>query len=464
MKRIMTFRSLFLMGIVSLALTLGGINLIQAQVQTKAKPPGVGKPHKPSDCNNDGVCEKDEYNHEYAPGNQPCADCIPKNYAPLLVEQTLPQLVSENYWPTGKKIYQFKYSGGNYEDTWASDSIPDISLVSVDIGDVDNDTVKEIVAVASYFIREETVGRGKNRVTYQYYDSKIYLYESGSLGAPNWESPFLGETLFKTKDIIIGDADNDGDNELLLLQDVYRDQTKVDIYEWNGSGFQWTTSSPIFDYGCWLNFDLGDADNDGGNEIIVPLFGPGYSVVFKYDKIDGWSFVLTETIEIAYSPGDPIFIDYSRARDSDNDGKNEIVAGGNNKRLMIWKYNESSEAYDTVFVSEDLGGFTQGVDVGDIDGDGQKEILVGASQSETIYVYRYNNESSGYENVNSFFIGTGMGDLIVGDPNQDGKPEIILSCGDDGTKIFDFIGDDISSGYLQETYSYPYRSYSVKLK
>ena len=130
--------------------------------------------------------------------------------------------MSVSYWPTGEKIYQFKCIDGNYKDTWASDSIIDAGIVSADIGDVDNDSLKEIVAVASYFIRSETVGKGKNRVTYQYYDHKIFIYESGSMGAPSWESPFLGETIFMVKDVIVGDADNDGDNELLLLQEVYR--------------------------------------------------------------------------------------------------------------------------------------------------------------------------------------------------------------------------------------------------
>lgn len=475
MRKFTRPRTAGLFGISVLILLFSVLVFLQGQVQTKGKPPDKPGKGKPPTCDNNGICESNEYNHDYEPENQPCADCIPKNYSPIIVEQTLPQLVSVIYWPTGKKVFQFKCVGGDYideknkvgeyEDIWASAEIDTTSGVRVGIGDVDNDGLKEIVAVASYYIRTETVGKGKNRVTYRYYDQKIFIYESGSLGAPSWENPFLGETIFKTKDVIIGDVDNDGDYELLLLQEVYRDQTKVDIYEWNGAGFEWTTSSPIFDYGCFLSFDLGDADNDndGKNEIIVPLFDVGYAVILKYDESTGWSWKPTETIDVKSPYDSYIKLDYARARDADNDGKNEVIAGGNNHTLMIWEYNEDEGSYDTIFISEYLGGYTQGVDAGDINGDGQNEIVVGASQSETIYVFKYNNETEEYENVNSIFIDTGILDVIVGDIDHDGIDEIVASC-EDGIKVFDFIGTDISTGYLQITFSHPYRSSSISIK
>ncbi len=462
MKGSKNFKLLILVGIISLALVLGGISYIQAQVQTKGKPPDKPGKRKTPTCDNNGICESNEYNHDYAPENQPCADCIPKNYSPLIIDQTLAQLVCDGSWPTGKKVFQFKCIGGEYEDTWASADIDMTFGVRVGIGDVDNNGLKEIVAVCRYYIRTETVGKGKNRVTYRYYDHKVFIYDSGSPGDPSWESPFLGETIFGVKDVIIGDADNDGDNELLLLKEVYRDQTKVDIYEWNGAGFEWTTSSPIFDYGCYLSFDLGDADNDGKKEIIVPLFDIGYAVILKYDESTGWSWIPTETIDVKSPYDSYIKIDYARVRDADNDGMNEVIAGGNNHTLMIWEYNEDAGSYDTIFISEYLGGYTQGVDAGDINGDGQNEIVVGASQSETIYVFRHNDVTGEYENMNSILIDTGIFDVIVGDIDHDGIDEIVASV-EDGIKVFDFIGADISAGYLQLTYSHPYGGFSIAI-
>lgn len=470
MKKFRVFKLFVLVSILAVALVFFGMNFVQCKSQAKGEPPdNGGGGQAEGNCNNNGICENNEYNHNLEPENQPCADCVPKNYSPLIIDQALVQLVSAQSWPSGKKIFQFKCGDGyylddnnlvgEYEDAWASADI-DTNWIRIGIGDVDNDGLKEIVAV---YTRSGETGSP--------HDHKVVVYDSGSEGDPSWEGPFLGETIFLVMDVIIGDADNDGDNELLLLQsagyEIGEEQTKVDIYEWNGTGFEWVTNSPIFDYRCWHSLDLGDADNDGKNEIMIPLFHGGYAVILKYDESTGWNWKPTEVIDVKESWD--IKIDFARARDVDNDGKNEIIAGGNNHRLMIWEYNENEGgSYDTIFISEDLGGFTQGVDAGDINGDGKNEIVVGTCHSETIYVFRYNDITAEYENINSIRMDTDPLDVIVGDIDHDGRDEIVALVSDGGFKVygirvFDFIGEDISTGYLMLTYSYPYRGFDINI-
>jgi hypothetical protein len=68
-------------------------------------------------------------------------------------------------------------------------------------------------------------------------------------------------------------------------------------------------------------------------------------------------------------------INYAKVRNADSDDLNEIVGGGSPRILLgekggvlaIWKY-DGYGSYFNVFLGEDLGGFIQGVDVGDVDG------------------------------------------------------------------------------------------------
>ena len=120
--------------------------------------------------------------------------------------------------------------------------------------------------------------------------------------------------------------------------------------------------------------DVGDADNDGLNEIVLAAFDTNSAVILESLGSDIWG-----DEKMSEPTPENVAIDYAKVRNADNIPGNEIVAGGNNNRLMIWKYNNMTEEgeYDLVFITEeDLGGFTQGVNAGDIDDDGLNEVII----------------------------------------------------------------------------------------
>jgi len=469
MKKSRIFKLFALVGILILALFFVAGDLGQAQSQVKSKPDKPGKPKpEPKPCNNNGICEWEEYDSKKSPDDQPCPDCLPKIYAPLLIDQDYLQIAcvgqsGSGYPYSHGKVFQFKCTGQNYidgdivgvyEDAWRSESIGVFGRV-VSIGDADNDGDKEIIAVANY-----RVGRVKGE---SIYDQKILIFETDSDGNPNWTSPYFGNPSSQGKiwDCIIADADNDGENEVTLIRgkhiEIYRinynsgDGSYAFSHVWTGPEYPSDISVSIF------GLDVGDADNDGLNEVILAMFEIGAPIIWKKEG-ETWSSKTAELIPPEYWNPDLSYfflgIDVTKVRDADNDGLNEIIAGGNNNRLMIWKYNEASGNYETVFISEDLLGNTPGVGAGDIDGDGENEVVAATSSlsdNNFLYVFKYVGEGIGYLIVNSILCdGSSIG-LSVKDLDQDGKAEIVSAT--KGITIYDLIGSDLFSGYLVKTYN-----------
>ena len=123
--------------------------------------------------------------------------------------------------------------------------------------------------------------------------------------------------------------------------------------------------------------------------------------------------------------------------DIDGDGLKEIIAGNgyryNQGFCFIFKYvgaNGSSGSgsppiYEELWMSEDIGPKAYGMDVGDIDGDGITEIVVG-NQPGYIWIF----DASTYEvEWKSPLLGTDILGIELVDVDLDGEIEIIASQG-----------------------------------
>jgi len=273
------------------------------------------------------------------------------------------------------------------------------------IGDVENDGAKEIIATSIKKVK------GKN-------SWQLNMYKNGSLGEPYYSSPILGRaSMFKIYSEI-ADADNNAGNgnELLIAAGRH-----FEIYRWTGNEFVKIWQSTKYNGGIW-SLDVEDADNDRQNEIVIAAFQTPAPIVLEYLGNSTWGE------EQLIDPVDIYCMDIARVRDSDNlmdkdeNYDNEIIAGGCNSRLMVWKYN--SGYYESIFTSEPLYNYTIGVDAGDIDNDGE-------------------NESS--------WFGGWCSNLSVGNLDNDPEDEIALGYFDyDGIKIFDY-----KKGQLNLTFHFP---------
>jgi hypothetical protein len=106
-----------------------------------------------------------------------------------------------------------------------------------------------------------------------------------------------------------------------------------------------------------------------------------------------------------------------------------------------------------VFFGDDLGGFTQGVDAGDVDGDEEIEVIIGTASVDAnlnrIYIYKYDKVNNTYFLEASVNCTGGVAQLSVGDIDNDGRDEIVAAS--QGIKVFEYV-----DGELIETFNCAY--------
>jgi len=265
----------------------------------------------------------------------------------IVIANTSPSDVNSN-----GRVTVWDHSGGNdYDSCWSmtvSEAIHDLA-----IGDCDNDGENELI------------------ISYRYYQRKIEIYERVS--ACDYQLSKTISTGRDMGDVIIADCDGNGSNEIVITANVWG--TDVRIYRYQSSDYQLIWSY-TFDSGApyTLNADVtvGDADNDGYNEIVVGVGGNGTTTnrglyVFKHDTGDNWTIDWSET-------GVDFSVWFPFVGDVCNDGSNKIVfqvAGEDTLSV----YHHTGSIYEELTSFEVAEG-TQYIYVGDVDNDSDNEVVV----------------------------------------------------------------------------------------
>jgi len=251
------------------------------------------------------------------------------------------------------------------------------------------------------------------------YDEERGYYEQARIIDPVWGLGynFMGipEPFGSATGFSIADIDNDGKNEIGVAWGRH-----FSAFKWNGKGYEKMGMYPIVTggWGTTLDCIVGDVDNDGKNEVVVT---GGYSdniaevIVLQWD---GEKFVK----ESEWNYPDSYWVYFPWIADVDGDGRNELLVNTNATMVLKWEDGEwksqvvayHNESYPFACVAKDS------------DGDGKPEIHV-TFYAPMLKIYEYSNGS--YVEKASFYWEGEEGTIEaidVGNVDNDAMPEIAV--------------------------------------
>jgi hypothetical protein len=253
-------------------------------------------------------------------------------------------------------IKYYSYSNGR----WIEKTLPGINaLCMLQVEDLDNDGINEILT-DEYINGEAVLG--------------YYKYIDGI-----WTSYTKIATLpLAACAFIVGNIDDDSENEVLVSKDPC-DGFEIKYYDYNSEFDNWTEVGLVTWSYYAAGFGMADIDNDldGYSEIFwlgISTDHPGNSAL-KYFKYNGNEWVIHEILNV--DNGECMDIG-----DVGNDGHIEIAIGHyaypeRENQVRIYEYSDGIWSEHVVaYLSEALGPISD-ITIADIDNDDANEIAIG---------------------------------------------------------------------------------------
>ncbi len=232
-----------------------------------------------------------------------------------------------------------------------------------------------------------------------------------------WVEDIIGDVgNVNVRSVAIGDADNDGFNDVVVGLETAANE--VIVYKKDGGVW---VPDPIANPGINVqSVAIGDADNDGKNEVVIGMDSAIYEVK-AYEKVGG-VWVLENVANV------PTSVWSVAIGDADNDGKNEVVIGTNSTTMAmeVIAY-EKDGAWGVDYNIKDVPTDVWSVAIGDADNDGNNEVVIGTGYTTL------EKEVRAYENITGTWVEDNITDtptsvqsLGIGDSDNDGMNEVII--------------------------------------
>lgn len=264
----------------------------------------------------------------------------------------------------------------------------------------------------------------------------VYYKNMGPLNNPSFSkitdnfilSADMGSYSYPT----LADIDNDGDKDMFIGCD-----RSVGFYRNTG-----TSTAPAFTLVTdslplnITNFNyapaIGDLDGDGKKDMVL-----GYYSLARLKYFKNTGTVANPVFTLTASQMDTMNLSQASApclADLDNDGDLDLLAGNSGGKLTYYRNNGSAASFNFQFISNNYASVNVGNDasptLGDLDGDGDLDMLVGNRLGQIAFYRNTGSVSSpsftfvtsNYAGINAFQNSV----PVIVDLNSDTDPDLIL--------------------------------------
>tara|TARA_B110000459_G_C16564093_1_gene473054 strand:- start:114 stop:1550 length:1437 start_codon:yes stop_codon:yes gene_type:complete len=251
--------------------------------------------------------------------------------------------------------------------------------------------------------------------------ANLYLSDGNGAFFENLNNEIVG---LDRGDLIFGDVDNDGDSDLIAAGIPNNFARMCRLYKNDGEGnFPLPTDDgfmPVQD--CRLALE--DIDNDMDLDLLVTGKEPNFESTLEI-YVNNGSGIFTETATDNFqivSSGRPVFVDV------DGDGDKDIIISGftsNSSSTNLYINNGSGEFSDGSGEAPFTSGYHNAVEVADVDGDGDEDLFLANVNSSKLYL----NDGSGsfQEAIDNPFDQIRFGYAKFGDIDGDNDIDIMMS-------------------------------------